>query len=313
MLLYEDDDARLDAAAHYINQGLRNEQFCIYASIHAFEGKSKLSASNLASKVIDYQKNLEKGNLMLLDFKPFYDAASVSDLSRFTQLKNKLESILQSRISNGMCDKIMVYADAACCLTEHREFNESTALEKWWQQTHEEWVKNNKKITVICPHPANILSKELEVKCNISDGHDMMVYLNSHLEGKGRKIFGKNDSLRILIAESEPDIMVLYSDYLSKLGHDVSVVTDGDRCISLFKKRDFDLVILDTDLTGDIKTLLIAKEILRIEPHQRILITSTNAPNMVSSILGNVSPPEDHILQKPFHLSSLVNVIMRDA
>ena len=112
MLLYEDDDARLDAAAHHINQGLRKEQFCIYASIHAFEGKSKLSASNLASKVIDYQKNLEKGNLMLLDFKPFYDAASVSDLSRFTQLKNKLESILQSRISNGMCDKIMVYADA---------------------------------------------------------------------------------------------------------------------------------------------------------------------------------------------------------
>lgn len=80
-----------------------------------------------------------------------------------------------------------------------------------------------------------------------------------------------------------------------------------------FQKRDFDLVILDTDLTGDVKTSLIAKEILRIEPHQRILITSTNAPNMVSSILGNVSPPEDHILQKPFHLSSLVNVIMRDA
>lgn len=312
MLLYEDDDARLNVAAHFINKGLRNHQFCIYASVHAFEAESKLGASSLASRVMDYEKNIKEGNLMLLDFKPFYDAAAVSDLSPFALLKDKLESILKNRISNGMYDKIMVYADAACCLTERREFNESKGLEIWWQQTHDEWIKNGKKITVICPHPANILRQELDVKWNIADGHDVMVCLNSHLEDSGRKKLDKNN-LRILIAESEPDIMVLYSDYLSKMGHDVSVVTDGSKCISVFRKRDFDLVILDTHLTGEIKISDIAKEILRIEPHQRILITSTNPTNLVSNMLGNVPLGEDKILQKPFHLSSLVNVIMRDS
>ncbi len=53
-------------------------------------------------------------------------------------------------------------------------------------------------------------------------------------------------NLRILIAESEPDIMILYSEYLSALGHNVSVAADGNRCLSLFNRRDFDLVILDT-------------------------------------------------------------------
>jgi len=311
MLLYENDDARLDSAAHFINEGLRREQFCVYASVHVFEPESKMSASRLASKILCYEENIEGGNLMLLDFKPFYDAAAETDLSPFEVLKNKLESILENRYSNGMKDKIMVYADAACCLTEHREFSQSTGLEIWWQQTHDEWRKNGRKITVICPHPAYVLRQELNVKWDIADGHDVMVCLNSHLEGGLRKKFDNN--LRILIAESEPDIMAIYSDYLSKLGHDVSVVTDGNKCISLFRKRDFDLVILDTHLTGGVKISHIAKEILRIDPHQRILITSTYPSNMVSDILENISLGEDKILQKPFHLSTLANMIMRDS
>jgi len=309
MLIYENDDTRLDAAAHFINEGLKNRQFCIYASVYAFDTHSKLGSSNLASKITDYDRNVNEGNLMLLDFKPFYDAAVASNLSPFVLLKRKLEGVLQDRISNGMTDKIMVYADAACCLTEHKEFNEATALEIWWQQTHDEWINNNKKITVICPHPANILREELEVKWNIADGHDVMIFLNSHLVRSSRNELGREDNLRILIAESEPDVMILYSDYLSKLGHDVSAVTDGNKCISLFRKRDFDLVILDTHLTGSIKTVYIVKEIMRIEPHQRILVTSTNPSHLVSNILGTISLSKNQILQKPFHLSTLANVI----
>lgn len=313
MLIYDNDAARLDAAAYFINEGLANHQFCIYASVHAFDTESTLGTSSLASKVTDYDRNVKDGNLMILDFKSFYDAAATSNHSPFIVLKDKLEYILQDRISNGMNDKIMVYADAACCLTEHKEFDESVSLEIWWQQTHDEWINNDKKITVICPHPANILRQELEVKWNIADGHDIMIFLNSHSVGSSRKELGKNDKLRILIAESEPDIMTLYSDYLSKFGYDVSVVTDSNKCISLFRKRDFDIVILDTHLAGGVKISHIAKEIMRIEPHQRVLITSTNPSNLVSNILGNVSVGEDQILQKPFHLSKLVNVIQHTA
>jgi CheY-like chemotaxis protein len=245
---------------------------------------------------------------MFLNFKPFYDAALTSNLSPFILLKSKLEHTLHDRISKARTDKIMVYADAACCLTEHKEFAESTELEIWWQQTHDEWIKNGKKITVICPHPANILREELEVKWSIADGHDVMIFLNSHIIGS-KKESAEDNNLRILVAESEPDILTLYSDYLYNLGHDVSVVMEGTKCISLFRKRDFDLVILDTHLKGGAKTSDIVKEILCIEPQQRILVTSTNPSNLVSNSLEGVSMGKDQILQKPFHLSKLVNVI----
>jgi CheY-like chemotaxis protein len=309
MLICQNDKARLDAAAHFINEGLENHQFCIYASVHAFDSESELGPSSLAARVTDYDMNVKDGNLMLLDFKPFYEAATVSNLFPFILLKDKLESILQERVSRGLNDKIMVYADAACCLTEHKEFQESTTLENWWQQTHYEWIKNGKKITVICPHPADILRQELKVKWDIADGHDIMIFLNSHLAGSSKKGLGKDNRLSILVAESEPDIMILYSDYLTRLGHDVSVVTDSNKCISLFRRRDFDLVILDTHLEGNVRISKIAKEIMRIEPHQRTLVTSTNPPSLVSNILGNVSVAENQILQKPFHLSKLINFI----
>jgi len=61
----------------------------------------------------------------------------------------------------------------------------------------------------------------------------------------------------------------------------------------------------------DASTNDLAKEIVRIEPRQRILVTSTNPYDDVSKLLGNLAPNIQQILLKPFHLSELVNVIMQ--
>ena len=116
-------------------------------------------------------------------------------------------------------------------------------------------------------------------------------------------------NLRILIAESEPDIMILYSEYLSALGHNVSIITDGNRCLSLFNKRDFDLVILDTHSLGNLTTPEVVKEIVRIEPHQKILLTSTNPPGQILRDIDSLGLNNNQVLQKPFHLYTLFNVI----
>ena len=309
MLICENDNERIDAAAHFINEGLKSHQLCIYATVYAFDIESVLSVTSLSRKITDCESHVKNDNLQFIDFKPFYDAAVASNLSPFQLLKQKLESTLRDRIANGKGDKIMIYADAACCLTEHKEFHESIELETWWQHAHDEWVKNDNKITVICPHPAQVLREELELKWHIADRHDILVFLKSHLVEGFRDDVINNNNLRILIAESEPDIMTLYSDYLSALGHDVSVVTSGNKCISLFKKRNFDLVILDTHLADYLTVSDIAREIIRIEPHQRILVTSTNPSSRVSNVLGNVGLQKPQILQKPFQLSKLVDVI----
>jgi len=246
--------------------------------------------------------------LQFIDFKPFYEAAVKSNLSPFVYLKDKSESTLQDRVADGKKDKIIIFADAACYLTENKKFNESVQLERWWLNTHDEWINNGKNITILCPHPAQTLREELEVKWHIADVHDVMVFLNSHFEG-GPLREPMTESLRILVAESEPDLMTIYSDYLSRAGHDVSIATDENRCLELFKKRDFDLVILDTHLIGNIPTNDLAREIVQIEPSQKIIITSTYPSAYVSHKLGNSKSQNYDILQKPFRLSELLKVI----
>ena len=308
MLVYEDDEARLSAASHFVNEGLKRGELCIYASVHSFDNTSKLSVSTLSSKITDFELNVEIGNLKFIDFKPFYEAAVASNLSPFLLLKQQLETTLQERIADGKSDRIMVYADAACCLTENKQFTESTELEKWWQSSHDKWVTDDTKITVICPHPARILQKEIQTKWSIADAHDIMIFLNSHMIEACPKVQYKNNNLRILIAESEPDIMTLYSDYLGAMGHDVSVVTDGNRCLTIFKKREFDIVIVDTHL-GDLTVDHITDQITRIEPHQRIIVTTTEAPRVLSDKFGILGAQKHEILQKPFRLSELADVI----
>jgi len=111
---------------------------------------------------MDYDFNVK--NIQFIDFEPFYETALVSNISPFAQLKDKLESTLQERVANGKEDKIIVFADAAYCLTESKKFNESVQLANWWHDTNDEWIKNGKNIKVICPHPAQSLREELEVK-----------------------------------------------------------------------------------------------------------------------------------------------------
>lgn len=74
-------------AAHFINEGLKSERLCVYASVHAFDGESKLNVTRLSSRIIDYDLNVKNGNIQFIDFEPFYEAALDSNISPFVHLK----------------------------------------------------------------------------------------------------------------------------------------------------------------------------------------------------------------------------------
>jgi hypothetical protein len=59
-------------------------------------------------------------------------------------LKLELEYTLYRRISEGKKDKILIFADAACTLSETKHFKECIDLEKWWQDVNLDWIRNNK-------------------------------------------------------------------------------------------------------------------------------------------------------------------------
>lgn len=310
MLLYGKDKDRTEAAAHWINQALEEEQLCVYASVYAFDTLNISSITNLSSKIKNYQEHVDNNNLQIINFRPYYESALDRNLVLFENLKANLEKLVRDLVVKGKKDKIIVFADAACCLCENRSFGESEILEKWWQQVHNDWVKNNYHITVICPHPHLILQREQDTKSKIANLHDLKLDLNNYdLDHLGTRIGQEND-MRILVVESDPDLMILYTEFLGKNDIDVVVASEGNECLSLVKENVFDIIILDTHLSGNIESIDIAREIYRINPGQRIVLTTTN-PLYRTTAIDYYRVKKEDILVKPFMLSNLLDVVVR--
>lgn len=172
MFLYDNDDTRNEAAINYINDGLRKGQMAIYASVHA---NDKSHMSKISSKIMDYAENIELGSLLILNLNTFYQRALAGDLEPFKDFKAMLEEIVQERIAGKRNEEVVVVADCADSLSRNEKFDECLYVERWWQGTHSEWMENNLKITVICPHPNSILENNALHKNQISNQHSLTV------------------------------------------------------------------------------------------------------------------------------------------
>ena len=181
MLLYSSDDERNNAAINYINNGLKSGYQCIYASINAYDSKSSSNISNLSSNIDNYKENIERDELRIVDFKPYYKSALNVDFRPFKKLKKELEETLNHRKSEGKKDAILVFADAACFLSQNKHFDECEILEWWWNETTTEWRQNNQNISVVCPHPGLVINNpilSLHTKGRLNGMHTITIDLN---------------------------------------------------------------------------------------------------------------------------------------
>ena len=177
MLLYKDRNKRNNFIINIINEGLKNDCLCIYASVDIDNFKSISLIDSLSSRIINYEENIQNEDLKFINSKPYYESALKGDLTVFEKWKSELEYILYKRLSEGKKDKILIIGDVACTLYETRNFKECINLEKWWQEVHSDWNRNNKDITVLCPHPSYIFKEESEqnIKNNIGNYHNATI------------------------------------------------------------------------------------------------------------------------------------------
>ena len=284
---------------------------CVYASVDAFDRWTSSHVSNLSNIILNYEDNIREGNLQIVNFRSHYESALKGGILPFNELKSRLEKTLLERRAAGKVDKIIVFADGACELTRNRKFTKCEALEKWWSDTHKEWMEKNLDITVVCPHPSIVLKdKSLrEKKSNIAAFHTICLDLD---EGDFLLPRTKRDSprsIRVLVVESELDLQTLYREYLGSVGVDIAVADNGKSCLELIKKQNhFDMIILDTHLS-DISGIEVAKKILEVIPSMRIVITTTSGINKIRSDVAPLGVSIEEILLKPFHFSRLLSVI----
>jgi hypothetical protein len=174
MLLYSNDsnDDEDKAAAKYVNEGLRRGYLTVYLpiNVHNIPHESKI-----VSEIMDYEENVNRGNLLTLDIRSFYNFALAGNMQPFDELKTMLEEAIKERIVSKSSDEIILVMGVVGGLAENQKFDECLNLERWWQKTHSEWLQKGLKVTIMCPHPSPILDKNqfMHYKQTISSLHDI--------------------------------------------------------------------------------------------------------------------------------------------
>jgi hypothetical protein len=177
MLLYSSDEDNI--ATKYVNEALKKGYLTIYISINGDTSKIAPLES------IDYEENVNQANLLTFDTRTFYKFALAGNLEPFEELKVLLEeAIREKRIAYKRNDSddeeelnVVVVAGVAAKLNRNEKFDECIKLEKWWQDTHFEWLQKGLKVTVICPHLNPKLGKGefTHYKQAISSLHEIVV------------------------------------------------------------------------------------------------------------------------------------------
>ena len=125
--------------------------------------------------------------------------------------------------------------------------------------------------------------------------------------------------MKILVAEDEDNISLIYKVFLEERGHKVTLTTDGKKCLEKYQSAMaeigkaashhtvFDVVVLDYRMPG-LDGLDVAKEILRLKPDQRIIFASAYTEETVRESVRQLEMYVE-MLQKPFEPDVLVEII----
>jgi CheY-like chemotaxis protein len=130
--------------------------------------------------------------------------------------------------------------------------------------------------------------------------------------------------MNILIAEDEMDIALLYKEVLEARNHQVTATSNGEDCLKCYHdmfqqvissntrclqrlQLPFDVVLLDYKMP-QINGMEVAKEILAVNSHQRIIFASAHVKETLEDSIKQLKQVVE-LIQKPFTINKLVDTI----
>jgi DNA-binding response OmpR family regulator len=130
--------------------------------------------------------------------------------------------------------------------------------------------------------------------------------------------------MRILIAEDDPEVVQAYKDALYSRNHQVTVTSNGEECLKVYNKNlprpkkekenkskntssSFDVVVLDYKMPKK-DGMEVAKEILEINPEQRIIFVSAFVRDTLEDSVKQLKRVVE-LIQKPFDIDVFIDTI----
>lgn len=172
MLLYDSDKAREDLVFDCINKEIGDGRLAVYASIDA---EDSAHLSRLASRINDYEKHVDKGNLRLVSTKQCTQRAREGDMRQFYAIRESIEQTARERQACTVGSHTLVVTDRADSLSKDEKFDECSKMEKSWQRACTEWKRAGLRICVICPHLRTVLDKGEEQSIAINHSRKITV------------------------------------------------------------------------------------------------------------------------------------------
>jgi hypothetical protein len=174
MLRFSQDEDK--ASKRYIDGALRRGQLTVYIPINT-DNNTTSRISEIESEIINYEENVNRGNLLTFDTRFFYNSVLAGNMEPFEELKMLLEEAIRERTASDKNDEVTFVSGIAGTLATNQKFDESINAEKWWQKTHSEWLRKGLKVTMICSHPSTVLDENefMHYKQAMSSLHDIIL------------------------------------------------------------------------------------------------------------------------------------------
>ncbi|WP_273823382.1 histidine kinase famiy protein [Pseudomonas asplenii] len=107
----------------------------------------------------------------------------------------------------------------------------------------------------------------------------------------------------ILIVEDRPEVAELAQVILSDYGYQIDTAHDAAQALALLQNKAYDLVFSDLIMPGDMDGAALAREISRLYPRTRILLTTGYAKDALER--ANIQVHEFEVLPKPYQPADL--------
>lgn len=117
------------------------------------------------------------------------------------------------------------------------------------------------------------------------------------------------DQEKILLADDEPQILALLSEFLGSRGYAVRAVADGREALKAVQEEEFHLALLDLDLPG-FSGLELLSDIKAQAPHTEVILFTGKA-GMDSAIQALRLGAYDYLLKYEMRLDDLQAVVAR--
>lgn len=125
--------------------------------------------------------------------------------------------------------------------------------------------------------------------------------------------------MKVLIAEDDPNTVKPYQVALDARGHKVLVTDNGEDCLKIYREESsrhspsddspapFDAVLLDYRMPKK-DGMEVAKEILELNPNQRIIFASAYVKDTLVDSVKQLRRAVE-LMQKPFKIEALIDTL----